>query len=482
MADAAAAAHIGRQSDPAAYLRRVLGAFLEPPVFLTLPQLLGAEMAVREMPPLPVSTPPPAKGFRAAEHAAEVEVLVDATADEAPQGDVADFIRYFNDRYDTLAKLLRRRREVANAIPISRALSAGKEIQLIGMVDDVSKSNKSGHRFLEIEDQSGSATILIPAGKPELITEADALLKDEVVGVVARTTKEGNLLVADAIIRPELPFRADTRSPLEIPLHVAFLGDIHLGSKTFLGPAFRRLMRWFRGEEGDARERALAQSIKYVVLPGDIVDGVGIYPGQEEGLDILDILEQYRRLAAELEQLPRHLHLVILPGNHDASRPTEPQPAFDKEIRGYFDALNTTFVSNPSTFALHGRRILGYHGFSMVDFATHVPGLSLERPTDIMKQMLRSRHVAPTFGGTTPLAPDRHDRLLIGLEPDIFATGHVHVAGIDRMNGVTLVNGGTWQSQTDYQRMHNLVPTPALMPVVNLSTFAAMKVDFSAGP
>src|SRR5581483_4311668 len=158
------------------------------------------------------------------------------------------------------------------------------------------------------------------------------------------------------------------------------------------------MIKWLRADDGPEQERALARSIKYLVLPGDVVDGVGVYPGQEESLEILDVMEQYRQLARELENLPRHVHTVILPGNHDAARPTEPQPAFDKEIQGYFDSVDTTFVSNPSTFALHGRRVLAYHGFSMVDFTTHVPGLSLERPTGIMRQMLQCRHVAPMYG------------------------------------------------------------------------------------
>lgn len=488
-----AAEHLAHQKDPETHVRRLLPAFLELPFTLTLDQLLAAEatLVVQEPVPAPrpapqplpapardISTPP--KGPEAREFDAEVEILFDASRDEAPAGDIQDFVRYFNDRYDELGRLLRRRREVADAVPIARIPSTAKDAAIIGMVSEKSTGKKSGHRFLTIEDQTGQVTVLAHASRPDLVTLADTLLKDEVVGVVASRSKDGALLMAEAIIRPDLPFRADTREPLAMPVHAAFLGDIHVGSKTFLGDAFSRFVSWMRGETGTDRERALARRIKYLVLPGDIVDGVGVYPGQESGLAIPDVLEQYRVLARELEKLPRHLHLVLLPGNHDASRPTEPQPAFDKEIQGYFDAVDTTFVSNPSTFSLHGRRILGYHGFSMIDFATTVPGMSLERPTEIMRQMLQCRHVAPTYGAKTPIAPDKKDRLLVRIEPDVFVTGHVHVAGFDRYKGVALVNGGTWQSQTDFQKMHNLVPTPALMPTLDLSTLTASRVDFSS--
>jgi DNA polymerase II small subunit len=479
MVDPEAAAHIDAQPDPAAYVRRVLTAFLEVPLHLTLAHLRSAEELHAEPAPMPLPAPPTNGYARAVDHDADIEILVDASGDAPPQGDLRDFVRYFNDRYDQLGRLVRRRREVANAVPINRARTAGREVALIGLVEDVSKSQKTGHRFLTLEDQTGSIEVLVQAGRADLVALADTILTDEVIGVVAKTTKDGGLLVADQIVRPDLPLRAQARPPLDVSLHAAFLSDIHIGSRTFLEGPFRRMIRWLHGDTGEARERALAQSIKYLVLPGDVVDGVGVYPGQEESLSIPHVLEQYRQLARELEQVPKHVHIIIQPGNHDASRPTEPQPPFGKEIQSFFDGLNATFVSNPSTFALHGRRVLAYHGFSMIDFATNVPGMSLERPTEIMKQMLQCRHVAPAYGAKTPVAPDVRDKLVIGLEPDVFATGHVHVVGTDMYKDVALINAGTWQAQTDYQKMHNLTPTPAVLPVLNLQTLRMSRVDFS---
>jgi len=476
MLDPDAVEHVLKQSDPDAYVRRILAGFLEVPFHLSLAQIRSAESLAEPAPALAA----PLGGFvDARDYAAEVEILVDASTTQAPAGDIADFIRYFNDRYDQLGRLVRRRREVAHAVPLNRVKESGKEVAMIGLVDDVSKAPKSGHRFLTLEDTTGSAEVLVHANRADLVAMADTLLSDEVIGVVAKASKDGGLLIADQIIRPEIPWRAENRAQLEAPVHAAFLGDIHIGSKTFLDGPFQKMIKWLHGEDGPAQERALARSIKYLVLPGDVVDGVGVYPGQEDSLSIPDVLEQYRQLSRELERAPRHLHTVILPGNHDASRPTEPQPAFNQEIRGFFEGMETTFVSNPSTFSLHGRRVLAYHGFSMIDFATKVPGLSLERPTEIMKQMLACRHVAPSYGAKTPVAPDARDRLTISLEPDIFATGHVHVVGNDRYRGVALVNGGTWQAQTSYQKMHNLTPTPAVLPVMNLQTLNTTRIDFS---
>ena len=43
--------------------------------------------------------------------------------------------------------------------------------------------------------------------------------------------------------------------------------------------------------------RPLARTVKYFVLSGDGVDGVGIYPGQERHLAITDLFAQYGELA-----------------------------------------------------------------------------------------------------------------------------------------------------------------------------------------
>jgi DNA polymerase II small subunit len=36
--------------------------------------------------------------------------------------------------------------------------------------------------------------------------------------------------------------------------------------------------------------------------------------------------------------------------------------------------------------------------------------------------------------------------------------------------GVKMINASTWQSQTEYQAMHNFNPEPGIMPIVHLGT------------
>ena len=89
-----------------------------------------------------------------------------------------------------------------------------------------------------------------------------------------------------------------------------------------------------------------------------------------------------------------------------------------------------------------------------------VKGLNYSKPIEAMKEMLKRRHMAPMYGGKTPLAPEPRDMMVIDTVPDIFVTGHVHGAGLSHYKGVRLINASTWQSQTSFQKMHNFNPGP----------------------
>ena len=66
---------------------------------------------------------------------------------------------------------------------------------------------------------------------------------------------------------------------------------------------------------------------------------------------------------------------------------------------------------------------------------------------------------------------DRNRLYLNLLEiPTMQTTGHMHAVGMDEYKGVKIVNASTWQAQTAVQRMQNVVPQPACVPILNLGT------------
>jgi DNA polymerase II small subunit len=177
--------------------------------------------------------------------------------------------------------------------------------------------------------------------------------------------------------------------------------------------------------------------------------------------------------------IPDWISVIAMPGNHDAVRLAEPQPALPKEVTSLFDS-RVRFVGNPCFLEVEGRTILAYHGRSMDDFIAGIRNLTYGNPADIMKEMLRRRHLAPTYGERTALAPEQKDYLVIDTVPNIFVTGHVHACDVNEYRGIKLINASAWQSQTAFQRMHNQMPDPAKVPMVNLGTGETWVEDFSA--
>lgn len=399
----------------------------------------------------------------------DVEVLKDVTSRSECLATVEGFARYFQDRFASLKALLLRRRDMAGAISVQRAMDPNKlqadEVKVIGMVNEV-RETRSGERIIELEDDTGRLTVMVPRDNK---AAKDSILQDEVVGVVGRMSRRDRKLVLKDLVRPDVPFSSGMEVS-DSDSQVAFISDVHVGSNTFLEGRWRSMMSWLR-------EDAEELGIRYIVISGDCVDGVGVFPGQEEELVIEDVLDQYKALAELLKEVPDGIRIVLQPGNHDMVRPAEPQPALSEEVARLFDS-SVLQVGNPAYLRIEGRTVLSYHGKSFDDMVNGIKGLSYSQPLRAMEEMLKRRHLAPVYGGKTPFAPERKDYLVIDEVPDIFVTGHVHGAGVSFYNGVRLINASTWQDQTSFQRMHNFVPDPAKLVLVHLGTGRPAIADF----
>ncbi len=386
---------------------------------------------------------------------------------------LAAYEALFRSRFQALSRLLRGRPTLGNLRPIRELRPTEGEASVIGMVREVRETPQRHHLIVTVDDESGSLEVLVPRDSPG---SRQTFLPDEVVGLRLRFGKEpGRLPRATGVERPDVPVsRSVGRSP--DPHRVLFLSDLHVGSRSFLEEPWGRLIEFLRGQ-GAAPE--LAATIHHVVIAGDLVDGIGIYPRQERDLAISDVVEQYAELGRRLAELPARLNVVAIPGNHDAVCPAEPQPALPSElVRGL--PTNVRVLSNPSTFALEGVVIEAYHGRSFDDLIPALPGASYSRPTEVMRRMVQMRHLAPIYGDRTPLAPLTRDGLVIDPAPDILVTGHSHTFGFDRYRGVLLLNASTWQAETEYQRMRNVTPVPARAAVVDLGSLALATADFSS--
>ncbi len=408
----------------------------------------------------------------------EVKILVDPTKKVCTTGSINEYLEYFQDRFERLSRILRKRMDVRNAIPISVALkvSTKSKINIIGMVTEKIESKE--RLFIKIEDLESNVIVLVsPNAGKEIIDKARALLLDQVVCVSA-IKGNNDLLIAKDFILPEIPQKTPNKA--SVPVCATLMSDTHVGSNKFMEKEFNRFLRWLKGEEGNEKFRELAGHIKYLVVAGDIVDGIGIYPGQLEGLTITDIYEQYKKAAKFFEQIPEYIEVIIIPGNHDASRKALPQPAIPRDYaEPLHEARKIYSLGNPSTVRLHGVELLVFHGRSLDDIAAFVPKIRFDTPDKSMKLLLQGRHLAPIYGGKTPIAPEKRDFMVIERPPDIFHAGHVHVLKWARYRGSLIVNSGAWQEQTDFQQKMGLIPTPGIIPLVNLHTSTISTLNFT---
>ena len=99
------------------------------------------------------------------------------------------------------------------------------------------------------------------------------LMPDDVVGVSGTFSQNGDLFYVDDLHFP-LQDRHE-KSHAETGVSVAFLSDIHVGSKTFLEAQWHKMVDWFNTDP-------LAKTIKYLILSGDCVDGVGFIQAKTE--------------------------------------------------------------------------------------------------------------------------------------------------------------------------------------------------------
>ncbi len=387
---------------------------------------------------------------------------------------LAAYSSLFRSRYRALARLLRGRPELGNLRPTSALRPGDGPASVIGLVREVRTTAKRHHVVLTIDDDAGSVEVLVPQDSP---AAQQTFLPDEVVGLKLQFAREpGKLPRALAVERPDVPAtRAVGRASRR--RRAIFLSDLHVGSRSFLADSWGHLVDFLRGQ---GPQSEVADEIDHVVVAGDLVDGIGVYPNQEHDLAIADVVEQYAELGRRLAELPSRLSIVVVPGNHDAVCPAEPQPALPPALRASLPE-NVHSLANPSTFSLHGVVVEAYHGRSFDDLIPALPGTAYARPTEVMKRMIQMRHLAPIYGDRTPLAPLPRDGLVIDPAPDILVTGHVHTYGADRYRGVLLLNVSTWQAETEYQRMRNIAPVPARAAVVDLSNLDLVSLDFSGG-
>ena len=407
----------------------------------------------------------------AKEYSADITISdKDITGKSRTKGTIEDFIQYFRNRYGKLSKLLRRMDHKYPEIElINIKKSINQSVKIIVMITK-KQDTKKGNLLFEVEDLTGTFKVVAGRNNEKLFEMAQRVILDDVISIKGKVLDA--FLIAEDLEWPDLPVTRE-RKTAENDLAIAYLSDLHFGSNNFLEEYFERFINWIKGENG---AEYLASKLKYIIIAGDIVDGIGIYPNQEKELLITDVYKQYKMFDDFVERVPDYIEIIVIPGNHDAVRRGEPCPALEKDLV----TSDIHSLGNPSTVVIEGLKHVLYHGTSMDSMISSMAHLSYKKPEKVMEEYLKRRHLSPIYGGN-PIVPEKSDYLVLEEEPDVLHTGHIHKNGYGYYRGTVLINSGTFQARTEFQIKQGHVPTPGIVPVYELKSGRLKTLNFKSG-
>lgn len=424
----------------------------------------------------------------AKEYDSQLEILKDPTGKLYTNGDYKDFYDLTFDKFNRLRKLMRKRTEVHAADNINNVLRLSNkvEVSVIGMVTSIRKT-KNENYFLTLEDLTGLINVIIRIGSENQdnlnIKIAERTLSDQMVYVEGTYSpgenRKSSIIYGNFISKIDVPRDFEPNKSNE-PLSLALISDIHIGSKEFEIKLWERFIDLLNGRIGNKVQRERAGRIKYIIMNGDLVDGVGIYPSQKSDLVISNIYQQFSKAAEMLSEIPEYVKIIYSSGNHEPVRKAIPRPAVPKKYSGELLNMDITCIGNPSIVKTHGVNTLVFHGDSILDMNMLIPGLENNKPVETMKEFLKCRHLAPIYGKKTQIAPTSKDWLIIDKIPDIFHTGHIHINDMGSYNEILLVNSGCFQSQTSFMNSLGIHPTPGILSIIDLDTLKGTQLDLKS--
>lgn len=392
------------------------------------------------------------------------------------EGEIDEFKNYFKNRYLKLKSILEKRGEAFSKIIDVLKNPKGSEATLAVML--MEKIEKEQSILLQVEDDTGAARLVAPRKDAELARKVEKLVADQVFGV--KVSKVDNSFIVRDVFMPDIPMKWRSISEDNIPeVYIALISDLHVGSKKFRRDLWESFLDWLSSSRDPEVKR-----LRYIVVAGDIVDGVGVFPKQEKELEYTSIIQQIDEVAKLFSEIPKDIRVIISVGNHDPVVRALPQPPLPDKYRKRLEKdREYIFVGNPAYIKVENRSLLVYHGQSLDDIIQYLPNTSysmLDREIkNVLETLIQCRHLAPIYGENTPILPTPKDMLVVEDIPDILHTGHVHVAYVGNYREVVLVNSGTWQEQTSYQREVGLEPTVGTAVLVNLKTLSTRLKKFA---
>ena len=239
----------------------------------------------------------------------QVKILSEPTKRITSGEGVKGYNALFSSRFNKLKRIISDR-------PESKLLKSAASVKSAKIEDDMYvcglvtiRNSERNITKLTLEDPSGSFEGII--FDEELQKMANTLLIDQFIMARISSGKNSGYIIKDLIL-PDIPEQAKNKSETEA--YAVFLSDLHIGSKYFMEDEFSEFVSWLSSPD------PVAKKIRFVLIGGDVVDGVGIYPNQNKELVCQTIQEQLKKAEDLIDKISKNIKIIIMPGNHDPGR------------------------------------------------------------------------------------------------------------------------------------------------------------------
>jgi DNA polymerase II small subunit len=393
--------------------------------------------------------------------------------------DIASWISYYKSRLNKIKKILKEHAQIKELYPLDKIPEERENVAIAGLIYDKRITDK-GIIFI-IEDGNSIVKVFVDKNNENVNFKiARDIPLDSVIAFVGRY--HNKMFFADDLIFPDVPIRKPKTYGDE-DVYILFTGDWQIGNKYTFYDLFDRFLNFLNEKTDNEKINDLARKIGYLLVIGDVVDGVGVYPEQKDELIYKTFEEQYQKFEEFILNIPEFIKVAIIPGNHDIPRLAEPQPPLSKSLlKQSYEMENILYLSNPSYVQLHNSiNVLMYHGYVLDWLVSSIPILrekgGYENPGELMKFLLMLRLLAPTHGSTPYIPYLNDDPLVIDILPDIFHTGHIHRASYDEYRGIDMINSSTFQDITPYQKELGHKPNPGFVFLRNIKNGEALAIN-----
>jgi DNA polymerase II small subunit len=370
--------------------------------------------------------------------------------------DLKKRIQFYQSRFMFLYKRIEKSIK-ARGLELSYFVERGdkEEFTIIVRVNEI-RQNKTFITIICEELYKGTSHVFPVYAKTDQ-ENTNLLFVGITIGLIIKCYKERYYI--DEIIWANETTKHYIPKHYTVAKYICAISDVHVGANNFREDKFENFIKYVND----------TASIKYLVVAGDICEGVAVYSEQNGSLSLAHgtMDEQVLSMNAIFSKFRKDLNIILSPGNHDSGVGlAEPQPNPYSNVK--FNHPHITCVTNPAFLQIEGLDYLVYHGRALSAYIRDIELFTTENTVDICEYLVKVGHIASMLDVMNVARITNMDYMHIESRPHIFHVGHTHIANVKHSKGTTYVNGGTFQDITPYQQSMGIAPTVGTAVLINI--------------